>query len=89
MNKSLVAYFSATGITKGLAEKIADIYKADTHEIIPNQPYSKEDLDWKDKNSRSSVEMIDKSFRPQIANKIDNIDSYDTIYLGFPIWWGG
>ena len=85
--KALVAYFSASGVTAALAKRLADVTHADLHEIQPEVPYTKEDLDWTNKNSRSSVEMNDKSFRPPVANRVENIDDYDTIYVGFPIWW--
>ncbi|MCD7746202.1 MAG: NAD(P)H-dependent oxidoreductase [Lachnospiraceae bacterium] len=85
--KTLVAYFSASGVTAALAKRLADAIGADLHEIQPEVPYTKEDLDWTNKNSRSSVEMNDKSFRPQVANRVENIDDYDIIYIGFPIWW--
>lgn len=85
--KSLVVYFSATGNTKDKAEVLAKILGADIREIVPAQPYTAADLDWHDKNSRSSVEMRDKSSRPAIASKIENISDYDIVYLGFPIWW--
>lgn len=87
MSKKLVAYFSASGITKGVAEKIAKSANADIFEIVPAQLYSKADLNWMDSNSRSSVEMKNKSFRPEIADNNLDISKYDTIYLGFPIWW--
>ena len=85
--KTLVAYFSASGVTAALAKRLADAISADLHEIQPEVPYTKADLDWTNKNSRSSVEMNDKSFRPPVANRVENIDDYDTIYVGFPIWW--
>ncbi len=85
--KTLVAYFSASRVTAALAKRLADAIGADLHEIQPEVPYTKEDLDWTNKNSRSSVEMNDKSFRPSIANHVANMDDYDTIYVGFPIWW--
>ncbi len=85
--KTLVAYFSASGVTAALAKRLADAIGADLHEIQPEVPYTKEDLDWTNKSSRSSVEMNDKSFRPLIANRVENINDYDTIYIGFPIWW--
>ncbi len=85
--KALVAFFSASGVTAVLAKRLADAIGADLHEIQPEVPYTKEDLDWTNKNSRSSVEMNDKSFRPQVANRVENIDDYDIIYIGFPIWW--
>lgn len=84
----LVAYFSATGTTKGVAEKIAQGLNADLFEIVPAQPYTDEDLDYGNDQSRTSIEMNDPSSRPEIANTIENIDQYDTIYLGYPIWWG-
>lgn len=87
MSKNLVAYFSATGITKKVATKLADFIGADLHEIIPETPYTEADLNWMDKNSRSSIEMADKKFRPAIANKVEDIAQYDVIYVGFPIWW--
>ena len=85
--KTLVAYFSASGVTAALAKRLADAISADLHGIQPEVPYTKADLDWTNKNSRSSVEMNDKSFRPPVANRVENIDDYDTTYVGFPIWW--
>lgn len=87
MSKVLVAYFSASGVTANLAENLASAIGADLHEIKPEKPYTKADLNWMDKKSRSSVEMNDKSFRPGIANKIYNMEQYDTVFVGFPIWW--
>lgn len=87
MSRKLVAYFSATGVTKKLAERVSKIVGADLHEIVPKEIYTEEDLNWMNENSRSSIEMKNKSFRPEIANKIDNMADYDTIYVGFPIWW--
>ena len=87
MSKILVAYFSASGVTKKVAEKLAVVANADIHEIKPIVPYSKADLNWMDKKSRSSVEMNDKTFRPEIVKEDLNLSSYDTILLGFPIWW--
>ena len=87
MSKKLVAYFSASGITQKAAERIAKISGSDLFEIKPSVPYTKEDLDWTNKNSRSSVEMKNPDSRPEIANKIPNINEYDTIFIGFPIWW--
>ena len=84
----LVAYFSATGTTKGVAEKIAQGLNADLFEIVPEQPYTGEDLDYGNDESRTTIEMNDDSVRPAIADPIENIDQYDTIYLGYPIWWG-
>ncbi len=87
MSKTLVAYFSASGVTAKLANTLAGAIGADLFEIKPAKPYSTADLDWTDKNSRSSVEMNDKSFRPEIVEKVENIAQYDTIYVGYPIWW--
>lgn len=85
--KALVTYFSASGVTKGVAERLAKIASADLVEIVPEKRYTSADLDWRDKNSRSSVEMKDLNSRPAIANHIDNIADYQTVYIGFPIWW--
>ena len=87
MGKKLVAYFSAGGTTKKVAKMIAETAEADLYEIVPKQPYSKADLNWMDKKSRSSVEMNDKKSRPEITDTDASIDKYDEIILGFPIWW--
>ena len=87
MGKKLVAYFSASGTTRKVAEMIATAAEADLYEIVPKQPYSKADLNWMDKKSRSSVEMSDKKFRPELTDTDAQIDKYDEIILGFPIWW--
>lgn len=87
MGKRLVAYFSASGTTKKVARMLADTAKADLYEIMPKQAYSKADLNWMDKKSRSSVEMTNKKFRPEIVKSDLAIESYDEIFLGFPIWW--
>ena len=87
MSKSLVVFFSASGVTARLAEKLSKVVNGDLHEIYPKQPYTSNDLDWLNKESRSSIEMNDKSYRPAIANKVENMDKYDVIYIGFPIWW--
>ena len=87
MGKKLVAFFSASGTTRKIAEMIAQAVEADLYEIMPKQPYSKADLNWMDKKSRSSVEMSDKKYRPEIADANAHIDEYDEIILGFPIWW--
>ena len=87
MSKTLVTYFSASGLTAGVAKEIADILNADLFEIKPLEPYTTADLDWTNDKSRSSIEMKDENSRPEIAEKLKNIDEYDTIYLGFPIWW--
>ena len=86
-NKTLVAYFSATGTTKNVATELAAVANADLHEIKPAQAYTKADLDWHNKQSRSSVEMADKSSRPAITDKLANMSDYQTVYVGFPIWW--
>lgn len=85
--KTLVAYFSATGVTKGAAEKLAEVTGGDLYEIQPEVPYTDADLDWQDKQSRSSVEMADLSSRPAIKGKVENLDDYDTVFIGFPVWW--
>jgi flavodoxin len=87
MSKKLVAYFSASGVTKQVAERLAAIVEADLFEIKPKIPYTKADLDWMDKKSRSSLEMQDKAVRPEIAGTLENIADYNIIFLGFPIWW--
>lgn len=87
MGNVLVAYFSASGVTAGLAETLAQAIGADLHEIQPETPYTRADLDWMNKKSRSSVEMSDKSFRPAIANRVGNMEQYDVVFVGFPIWW--
>ena len=87
MKKTLVAYFSASGVTRGVAQQLAEVAGADLHEIKPEQPYTDADLDWHDKKSRSSVEMDDKSSRPAITAKLDNMADYEVVYVGFPIWW--
>ena len=86
-NKSLVTYFSASGVTKKVAEKLAEAAGADLFEIKPEVAYTEADLNWRDKKSRSSIEMNDKSFRPAIAEKCNNMADYDVVYIGFPIWW--
>ena len=87
MAKKIVAYFSASGTTKKTAELLAEAAGADLYEITPKVAYTKADLNWMDKKSRSSVEMNDKKFRPEIEDKDANIAEYDEIILGFPIWW--
>lgn len=85
--KILVAYFSASGVTAKLAKKLADAAGADLYEIRPETPYTRGDLDWTDKNSRSTIEMHNLSFRPPIEGRFERMDEYDTVFLGFPIWW--
>ena len=90
MKKVLVAYFSvlgANGITGKLAARFADRIHADLFEIVPEQPYTKADCDWQDAHSRSSVEMNDTSCRPAIASHVENMEQYDVVFVGFPIWW--
>ncbi len=87
MSKVLVAYFSASGVTADAAKKIAEIADAELYEIRPEIPYTQADLDWKDQNSRSSIEMKDKSFRPKMADKNAPVADCDVLFLGFPIWW--
>ena len=87
MNNNLVVYFSCSGETKKVAEELKSVLNCDIFEIVPETLYTDRDLDWNDKNSRSTIEMGDERCRPRIRNRIDNIDKYDTIYLGFPIWW--
>ena len=85
--KKLVAYFSASGQTKKLAQTLAEAVGADLYEIVPEQPYTSADLNWNQSSSRSSVEMKDSSSRPAIAGEVENMDQYDTVLVGFPIWW--
>ena len=87
-NKVLVAVFSASGVTKAIGEEIARIANADFFEIVPKERYSSDDLNWMNKKSHSSVEMNDPSARPEIAGTVADMASYDTIIVGFPIWWG-
>ena len=87
MSKKLVAYFSATGTTKKAAERLAKAADADLFEIAPVTPYTKADLDWMDKKSRSTIEMNDPTSRPEMARLPENMAEYDTVFLGFPIWW--
>jgi flavodoxin len=86
MNKTLVVYFSASGVTKKLAENLAEAANADLFEIRPETPYTKADLDWTNKTSRSTIEMNDPVSRPAIAEKLSNMDAYDIVFVGFPIW---
>ncbi|MGP1381552.1 MAG: flavodoxin [Dialister pneumosintes] len=86
-SNTLVAYFSATGTTKKIAETLALVAQADLFEIVPKKLYTKEDLDWHNLNSRSSVECNDTTARPEIATRVPNMDNYQNIFIGFPIWW--
>ncbi len=85
--KSLVAYFSASGVTAKAAEKIAAAAGADLYEIQPEEPYTPADLNWMDKKSRSTVEMDDPTCRPAIAETVEDMKQYDTVWIGFPVWW--
>lgn len=87
MSKTLVAYFSASGVTAKLAKTLAGAIDADLFEIRPEVPYTSADLNWNDPKSRSSVEMNDKSFRPAVAGKVEDMAQYDRVFVGFPIWW--
>ena len=87
MSKTLVAYFSASGVTEKVAQTLAKTIGADIFEIAPKVKYTKADLNWMDKQSRSTIEMNDPSSRPEIAAKCENMSEYDTVFVGFPIWW--
>lgn len=86
--RSLVAYFSATGTTRGVAEALAEGTGADLYEIVPEEPYTDDDLDYHDDNSRSTIEMNDPSSRPEIAGSVKNMEQYEVVFIGYPIWWG-
>ncbi len=88
MSKVLVAYFSASGVTAKVAEELAKTEGADLYEIKPEQPYTAEDLDYKVKDSRSNVEMADEACRPAINGAVEDMAQYDTVFVGFPVWWG-
>lgn len=87
-HKALVAYFSATGTTKGVAEHIANGLNADIYEIVPEEPYTDADLDYNDNNSRTTIEMNDPDARPAISGSVENMEQYDIVFIGYPIWWG-
>lgn len=87
MSRKLVAYFSASGVTAKVAETLAEAIGADIYEIEPEVPYTKADLNWMDKKSRSTIEMNDPTSRPAIQGMRDNMEDYDTVFVGFPIWW--
>lgn len=84
----LVAYFSATNTTEGVAEYVADVLGADLYEIVPEDPYTDADLNYNDNNSRSTIEMNDPSARPAISGSVENMEQYDIVFIGYPIWWG-
>ena len=88
MSKVLIAYFSASGVTRKVAEELAKVEKADLFEITPETLYTAADLDWRDQQSRSTLEMKDPGGRPAIAGQIEDMDRYDVVFVGFPIWWG-
>lgn len=87
MSKVLTAYFSASGVTARVAERLAEAIGAELFEIRPEVPYTNADLDWQDKSSRSTVEMNDRSSRPAISSKVTDMNQYDVIFIGFPVWW--
>ena len=87
MSKTLVAYFSASGVTAAVAKKLAAAVDADLFEIQPEQLYTDDDLNWQNSRSRSSVEMNDRSCRPAIASSVENMTQYDAVFVGFPVWW--
>lgn len=88
MSKVLVTYFSASGVTKRVAEELANVEKADLFEITPEILYTAEDLDWRNQQSRSTLEMKDLNCRPTITGRVENMAQYDVVFVGFPIWWG-
>ena len=88
MSKTLVTYFSASGVTRKTAEALAKLLEADLFEITPAELYTAEDLDWRNKQSRSTLEMADPDCRPATVGEVENFDQYDTVFVGFPIWWG-
>lgn len=87
MKNILVAYFSATGVTEAVAERLSQVVGGDLYRIEPQTPYTEADLDWTKKNSRSSVEMNDRASRPEITGTVEGMEKYDVIFVGFPIWW--
>lgn len=87
MSRKLVAYFSASGVTARVSENLADAIGADLFEIVPKVRYTKADLDWRNQNSRSTIEMKNSASRPEIESMRDNMEDYDTVFVGFPIWW--
>lgn len=87
MDKLLICYFSATGTTKRVAEKLSEILNGDLFEIEPVNKYTSEDLDWTNKQSRSTLEMKDESSRPEVKGRVNNIEEYNKVVIGFPVWW--
>lgn len=88
MSKSLVVYFSISGRTAAVARQLADIVGADVYELTPVEPYTKEDLNYREKHSRVNIEMNDERARPVLAGELPQVDDYDVVYVGYPIWWG-
>ena len=88
MSKVLVTYFSVSGVTKKVAEELAKVEQADLFEIVPETPYTAEDLDWRNQQSRSTLEMKDLNCRPAIKGQVENMAQYDVVFVGFPVWWG-
>lgn len=88
MTKKLIAYFSVSGVTKKVAEALAAADGADLFEIAPVEPYTAADIDYTNKQSRSTLEMTDLNSRPAVCCKVENMDQYDTVFIGFPVWWG-
>jgi len=87
MSKTLIAYFSASGVTARAAREMADAIGADLYEICPAAPYTDADLNWMDKKSRSTLEMNDPACRPALASQVERMEQYDTVFVGFPVWW--
>ncbi len=87
MRTALVAYFSASGVTGKMAERLASEIGADAFEIKPAVPYTEADLDWQDEKSRSSIEMKNRACRPEIASKVEDMSKYEVVFIGFPVWW--
>lgn len=87
MKKNLICYFSATGTTKNIAQTLSSLISADLFEIEPVNEYTSKDLDWNDKNSRTTIESEDESIRPEVKSRVENLDNYENIIIGFPVWW--
>ena len=87
MAKALVAYFSASGVTRAVAARLTESIGADLYEIAPAVPYTKPDLDWQNRRSRSTLEMSDRASRPAIGTKVEHMEQYDMVFVGFPVWW--
>lgn len=87
MKKNLICYFSATGTTKNIAQTLSSLISADLFEIEPVNEYTSKDLDWNDKNSRTTIESENESIRPEVKSRVENLDNYENIIIGFPVWW--